>query len=337
LEDAVSAGVNPERLLRRLDEEWVTLGKQAHTGGRDGILRACSLTFIAALEGEDEMGNLIADLIRAHPARAIVLRARSENGERVRADVRTLCWKPFGSKEQICCELIEITSGASRFDEAAPLIQALTVPDLPVVLYVRSAPLLLRHGMEGVVELSGKVIADTSSIREFSTVLAALAAQRLEGRQVSDLAWTRLTRWREMIAQVFDDPCCGGIAPAIEQAAVEWEGQHAPSSAHYMAAWLEHSLGRQLSVRLIRAGDCDHARIRSVRLAGRDVDISVTVDQTRAAEVVSPGQGRHTVLPRLKEDELLREELSISGHDPVYDEVLRRMPELLFRNPGNRE
>jgi glucose-6-phosphate dehydrogenase assembly protein OpcA len=327
----MTAGVNPEALLRELDEEWAGLG------GGDGILRACSMTFLTALEGDDEMGNLMAGIMREHPARAVVLRVRPSHGDPVNAGVRTLCWKPFGSKEQICCELIEISSGAAHFGEAAAIIQALTVPDLPVILYCRSAALLPRRDLEDVARLCGKIIIDTGPIAEYSDLLTSLSRHRASGRQVADLAWTRLTRWREMIAQVFDDPCCGNLLSFIATAAIEWEGAHQPSSACYMAAWLEQSLNRRLDILVRRAGACDHARLKSVRLFGTGVDISVTVDQTRAAEVLSPGQDRHTVLPRLKEEELLREELSISSHDPVYDGVLRRTPDLLFRLPGKPE
>jgi glucose-6-phosphate dehydrogenase assembly protein OpcA len=324
----MSAGVQPEELLKKLRESR----SPPQTGDRKdkAALRACSMTLIIADGEAGDVRNLLEGLAREYPSRAIAVHAGAASGH-VQADVTSMCWSLPGHEQHVCCETVAITVDPDQLDQAASIARALIVPDLPVVFYCRSPRLLSRPGVEELSDLAGRIIADSISVADFAPVLAKLAAYDAAGLSPSDFAWTRLTRWREMISQIFDDAGCADIAPSIAGATIEWEGEHQPSSAYYMAAWLEQSLSRRLDFRLVRAGECDHARIKSVHLRGPGVDLSVSVDQTQAAEVVALARSRHTVLPRPSELELLREELSIFSHDPVYDGVLRRMPELLLR------
>ena len=48
------SAVQPERILKDLAKLWIDLGKEDHQKGSAGVLRACAMTLIAAVEEEGD-------------------------------------------------------------------------------------------------------------------------------------------------------------------------------------------------------------------------------------------------------------------------------------------
>ncbi len=139
----MQAAIRPERLLKDLRNLWVDLGKDEPSG----VLRACAMTMIVVVEEERDaqaIGETLASLMHEHPSRAIVLRVRSEEEPSLSARVFAQCWMPFGSRQQICCEQVEIISSLASFADVPAVLRSLAVPDLPVVLYCPSEALWLQ-------------------------------------------------------------------------------------------------------------------------------------------------------------------------------------------------
>src|SRR5665213_2376274 len=174
------------------------------------------MTLIAVAEHHDAMDaeqarKTIGVLMHGHPSRAIVL-TPSEGGDfsgRVFAE----CWMPFGGEQQICAEGIEITADSEQTDEVARLMVPLIAPDLPVVLWCRGPRAFLDRSLDPLFPLANKIIFNTRAVRHASSAIEFLRRMRKEGdkngRQVADLAWTRLTGWREAVAHLMD-ACPGG-------------------------------------------------------------------------------------------------------------------------------
>src|ERR1700676_3849503 len=116
MEEAMSTAattINPEQILNELSKLWVDLAKEKDSA--DGVLRACSMTLIAALSEKDdpgEIGETLAMLMREHPSRAIVVRVRDSEEHFLASRVFAQCWMPFGLRRQICCEQVEITASS---------------------------------------------------------------------------------------------------------------------------------------------------------------------------------------------------------------------------------
>jgi glucose-6-phosphate dehydrogenase assembly protein OpcA len=332
----MGAVIQPEKILRELDELWVSLGKQEEAGGSDGVLRACAMTFLVATEDpsdEAEVGETLASLMRAHPSRAIVLRITG--GSALQARVFAQCWMPFGRRQQICCEQVEINCGQGRLQDMSPVVRSLLAPDLPVVLWCRSRPLLDVAEFEPVLRLSSKVILDSAGVPDVRAQVATIHRERAAGRRIGDLAWTRLTRWRESIAQVFDNPVYLACIDEIDVVHIDYEGEPVPISAYYLAGWLRQGLRREPRVEFRRVGEAARARVQTVALRGGGLDVSISVGQDRAVELHAGVHEVHTVFPTLTDCELLREELSVLGRDAIYDEVVRRVAE--FLRPAQEE
>src|SRR3981081_1670604 len=118
MEDPVSTTVDrvvqPEKLLKDLARLWVDLGRQDTEKGSSGVIRACAMTLIAAVDCEDDAKDVtetIGHLMHEHHSRAIVLCIGSGSTP-ISARVFAQCWMPFGGRQQICCEQIEIAAGA---------------------------------------------------------------------------------------------------------------------------------------------------------------------------------------------------------------------------------
>ena len=290
----MTAALHPERILKDLHSLWIALGKEEGAAG--GVLRACALTLIVIEEdGEraEPAGETLAELMRSHPSRTIVVRVRSRADTPPEARVFAQCWLPFGHRKQICSEQVEIAVGEARLGDVAPVLLALAAPDLPVVVWRRSGSVARMAGIERVEALAGKVILDSEDCAEPCAVLS----QGVDPRRVSDLAWTRLTGIRQAVAQALEGARPGNIAEVrISHAGV-------PIRAWYLAGWMTAALGwMPEDPRLFVEAD----GFDGVRLAGPGLSIRLRRSAERARS----------------EAELIGEELAIAGRDPVYERSL---------------
>jgi hypothetical protein len=208
MEDAImtTAAIRPEKILRELDELWVSLGKQQENGEESaGVLRACSGTLIVLAQGtrdEGEVADTLAQIMREHPSRAIVMRLVEGDSPVLEAGVRALCWKPFGSRQQICCERVEIQFSEGSVAGVTSLARSLTAPDLPITLWCKSRHMLADGGYQAVLQLAGKVIIDSAGVADLAGQLALIRGTATPGRSCSDVS---------------DLPC--GVAAARDRAA----------------------------------------------------------------------------------------------------------------------
>jgi len=312
--------IDPEKILRELRDLWAQLAKEQ--GGVGGVLRACSMTLIAVAEHDDKADaefarKTIGVLMHGHPSRAIVLTPR-EGGEfsgRVFAE----CWMPFGGQQQICSEGIEITADSEQTDEVARLLVPLIAPDLPVVLWCRGPRAFLDRSLDPLFPLANKIIFNTRAVRHASSAIEFLRRMRKDGRQVADLAWTRLTGWREAVAHLMD-ACPGGwSAAASGDVRIEYGGGRPGTRTLYFARWIERALpGVNVTLIPIAGGPGVH----SVVFAGCGAETSIRLGDGSSLEVRTAERTYSAVLPPDSEESLMHEELSILGRDPVFDRVL---------------
>lgn len=282
-------------------------------------------------EGDDvaAVGETLGRLMRDHPSRAIVVLVPPSGDRILDAHVLAQCWMPFGKREQICCEQVRITVSEASFPDLPSVLLPLTAPDLPVFLWCRSPRLFRLPGFPAIEQAVGKLIVDSNAFDEPAAILAELAAMRASER-VADLAWTRLTRWRELIAQAFENRNHHGCLQSISRVRVSYAGARAPTDAYYLAAWLLMGLekgGGHARVELECAGAHGPEPLCGVGLtAGESTEerFSVARAQDGAVDVKIDGLSCRTMFEAPSDYVMLREELSIYGRDPVFDEVLPR-------------
>lgn len=312
--------VEPERILKDLRKLWVDLGKQ----NDQGVLRACAMTFISTVTENAEaerVSETIAALMHEHPSRAIVVRVRETDEQFVEARVLAQCWMPFGKAQQICCEQIEITTSRRSLADVAPVISGLTVPDLPVVLFCPNADLCQSSEFQSLLPLAGKLIIDSASASDLTT-LKYLASLPRSGCRTADLAWGRLTRWRETIARLFETPAQLNKAYNLNNIQILYAGSDEPVSVYYLAGWFMHILGAGVHLNIARGVGPSYSSIARLDFVGPDMEATLDLVEPAAVELRSDGVTQRVVFPELTDYDVLRKELALTGRDPIFEDVL---------------
>ncbi len=237
--------VDPEKIRRDLQDVWVGLGSESEDEG--GVLRACALTLIAVTDDNGNpsaLAETLAALMPEHPSRAIVIRLAPGQENVLEAEVEAQCWMPFGQRQQICSEQIVVRCTEKTLDEVPSVILPLVAPDLPVVLWCPSERAWKAGAFSGLAEPSTRILLDTSRASRPAEALLALAAEsKRAGAVVMDLSWTRLTRWRALLAQAFENELCRQM-PGLTELAITYQGSSPiPATAILMAGWIASRLG----------------------------------------------------------------------------------------------
>jgi glucose-6-phosphate dehydrogenase assembly protein OpcA len=317
-----AATVNAELLLKDLAGLWADLAAGDAQKTSSGVLRACSMTLIVAAEDPQDTATVeqtVAELMHEHPSRAIVLKPGGRATE-LESRVFAQCWMPFGGRQQICCEEIEITTPDTAVDEVARVIIGLVAPDLPVVLWCRGERWFHLDGIERLYLVADKVIVDSCSFRDTESAFSTIAAIRRHTSSVADLAWTRLTGWREIIAHAFEGPNAA-LLNEVRSIAVEHFGETPSIAARYLAHWLARAVpGASLEYRRVEG---ESGQIAGVHLTGKSVNIAFRRVEGDAVQVTGSAHLGAVVLPHATDYHSMREELAITGQDRVFEQVYR--------------
>ncbi|HYI98019.1 MAG TPA: glucose-6-phosphate dehydrogenase assembly protein OpcA [Bryobacteraceae bacterium] len=318
----MQAAIRPERLLKDLRNLWVDLGKDEPSG----VLRACAMTMIVVVEEERDaqaIGETLASLMHEHPSRAIVLRVRPEQEPSLSARVFAQCWMPFGSRQQICCEQVEIISSLASFADVPAVLRGLAVPDLPVVLYCPSEALWPHTEFLNLLPLASKLIIDSDRIENSPHALTYLNNLPASIRK-ADLVWSRLTPWRETIAQIFENPTNLRSVFDLEEIQILYNCPHGePSAVYYLAGWFMSVLGAGVKIRIAPGVGPEYASVAHVLLRGPKTLATIDLIAADTLEVtVNDEHQQIAVLPTLTEGEALRQELSIAERDQRFEDAL---------------
>jgi glucose-6-phosphate dehydrogenase assembly protein OpcA len=334
----MSATVAPGSILKELAALWTQEGKQ----GDAGVLRACSMTLLVIAEAADDaaaLGETIAALMPEHPARSILIRLQGEGERALSQRVYQQCWKPFGQRQQICCEQIEITASDAALADLPSVILPLAVPDLPVILWCRSPRLVRRPEFGEIAGMATKVVMDSAAAgvtnKESTDAIRRMADDVRRGGILADLAWTRLTRWRETLARVFENRDTLAHLSEIDRVQVGF-GPGYETAAWYLAAWAANALasvGRVVTpvVAQVISGQDESLRLE---LSGGKFRVELSRQEERLVTVVNE-QSNCTNLPRPLDYHLMREELGIVRRDAIFESTLASAARLaVSSSPG---
>ena len=329
----MSATVAPDSILKELAALWTQEGKQ----GDAGVLRACSMTLLVIAEAADDasaLGETIAALMPEHPARTILIRLQGEGERALSQRVYQQCWKPFGQRQQICCEQIEITASDPALADLPSVILPLAVPDLPVILWCRSARLVRRPEFGEIAGMATKMVIDSAAAgvtnKDATDAMVCMADAVSRGGILADLAWTRLTRWRETLARVFGNRDTLARLPEVNSVQVRF-GPSYETAAWYLAAWAANALATvgQVVTPVVARQD-ESLRLE---LSGGTFRVSLSRQDDRLVAVVNE-QSNCTNLPRPADYHLMREELGIVRRDPIFEGTLASAVRLAVSSSG---
>jgi glucose-6-phosphate dehydrogenase assembly protein OpcA len=323
------ATVSPDKILKQLADLWVGMAKQGENESAQGVLRACTMTLVAiadAGESASDLDETLAALMAEHPARAIVIRLRGAGPRALYERVYAQCWMPFGQRRQICCEQVEITASDAALADLPSVVLPLAVPDLPLILWCRSPRLFDLPEFRQLTPMASRVVVDSGGFSDPPSAVQRLAAEAAHpGPPIGDLAWTRLTRWREMLSQVFENRqnlarLAGPVRVCVSDAGV------VTTRALYLAAWIQdglQALGAQASVTMAREAGT------FVQMESADLSLRVERQEQRMITTMN-GFSQCANLPLTSDYLVMREELGIAGRDPVFEQTLASAARLAY-------
>ena len=157
-------------------------------------------------------------------------------------------------------------------------------------------------------------ITDSASERNPTKALEARAKSYADGD--TDLAWTRLTLWRAVLAAALDLP------PYEKVTAATVSGEGDSPSADLLAAWLAACLRLPVKRLKAKAGK----GIVSVELERRSGTIELNRPDATVGILAQPGQPeRRVALQRRQVRDCIAEELRRLDPDEIYESALKAL------------
>jgi glucose-6-phosphate dehydrogenase assembly protein OpcA len=243
---------NIERELARL---WETAGA-AEEGTAPSTTRACLLNLIALCTREKHAtmaARTAGLLVGTHPSRSLVVTAYPQDpSPSMESWVAAHCSLMPGGAAQVCCEQISllVRGDAVRFLPAT--LSTLLVPDLPTFLWLPDDIPVAVDILARIAELSDKVLLDTASLSDLTASVPILhdLLKRSRDTAFGDLAWARLSGWREAVASLFDDPEAAALLPSVGRVKASYTREKGPGEALLLCGWLASRLGWEPSRRV---------------------------------------------------------------------------------------
>jgi glucose-6-phosphate dehydrogenase assembly protein OpcA len=241
---------------------------------------------------------------RQHPCRIIVVIAGDRRG-RKRLDAQIRLGGDAGASEIVVLRLY-----GPLANHGPSVVVPLLLPDSPIVAWwPGEAPLDVAKDPIGL--MAQRRITDAAEHRNPRHILKKRAQTYAPGD--TDVSWTRLTRWRGLLAAALDqppfEPVTGGVVAGAPDS----------PSTELLAAWLATRLG----VPIRRVSTPRGSGISAVRLERKSGPIDLVRPGDQVATLSQPGQpDRRIALPRRGAAECLADELRRLDPDDTYADAL---------------
>ncbi|MFF5301733.1 MULTISPECIES: glucose-6-phosphate dehydrogenase assembly protein OpcA [unclassified Streptomyces] len=268
------------------------------------------LTMVIVTDEENAYDSIKAaeEASHEHPSRTLVVIKRHARTPRDRTNSHLDAEVRVGA-DAGTGETVVLRTYGEVSDHADSVVLPLLLPDAPVVVWwPGDAPEIPAKDPLGA--LAQRRITDLYSATNPLEALDARARAYAPGD--TDLAWTRLTPWRSMLAAALDQS-----KSKITSGAVESEADN--PAAELLARWLE----ARLKVKIDRVVT-DGPVITAVRLGTGAGEVVIDRPEGPLATLSLPGQPSRTLALKVRTtSELIAEELRRLDADEMYAIALR--------------
>ena len=268
------------------------------------------LTLVIVTDEENAYDALksASDSSREHPSRIIAVIKRVSRSPRSRRDARLDAEVRVGS-DSGSGETIVLRLHGELANHAQSVVLPLLLPDAPVVVWwPMDAP--ADPAKDPLGALAQRRITDTYSAEHPLEELAVRATTYNPGD--TDLAWTRITPWRSMLAAALDQQPAQVLSASVE-------GESDNPSCELLAMWLADRLGVPVE-RTQSAGP----GLTAVRMETKKGAIVLDRPDGSLATLCMDGQpDRAVALQRRDTAELLAEELRRLDPDNIYASAVK--------------
>jgi glucose-6-phosphate dehydrogenase assembly protein OpcA len=295
----------PATTTSQVNSKLVHLREQ---GGANTIGRVLTLVIVTDdSEKTEEVIDAANHASREHPCRVIVL-ARGAKKAAARLDAQIRVGGDAGASEVVVLRLY-----GPLANEGASCVVPLLLPDAPVVAWwpFEAPP---SPEKDPIGQLAQRRITDAAAERNPTRALESRAKAYADGD--TDLAWTRLTLWRALLAAALDLP------PYEKVTGATVSGEADSPSADLLAAWLASCL--KMPVKRLKAKSGQG--IVSVELERRSGSIEIHRPDGTVGMLSQPGQpDRRVALQRRPVRDCIAEELRRLDSDEIYESALKAL------------
>jgi glucose-6-phosphate dehydrogenase assembly protein OpcA len=269
--------------------------------------------------GADERGVCAAvaaatQAAESHPCRVLVVVRRQLDAPAPRLDAEVLIGGRLGPGEAVVMRMYG-RLGLHAESVVLPLLAA----DAPVVAWWHAAP-PDRLATDALAVFADRRITDSSIPDDRLAALRTRADDFAPGD--TDLAWTRCTGWRAILASTVD-AVSGRRGEPVQVTGGLVEGDPANASAQLLGGWLSSRTGTEIAVetggRTPGASGVDSVVLQ----LDQKEEVRIHADRKGGATVSQPFRPDATVaLPERALGDLLSEELRRLDSDEPYREAL---------------
>lgn len=299
--------------------------------------RASVLNLITVVMDESQLEavrKVLHGLSITNPSRTLVLLAQQHRGgEKLEAQVSAQTRTESGHR--VTTEEVTLHAHGEVAEHLSSVVTPLLISELPVVVWWPGLPAFDSRLFHDLCDLADRLIVDTDEGFERKHLGRLLeVARRDQARaEIGDFNWARLVPWRHLTAQFFDMPGMLDRLAQIQGATISYGAERPAAQAWLLAGWLKSrmaTVGIQIPVDLIEDSSHDHRVARlDVYARGSDGAARFTVRRVPGGRLCADIRigdqelGTRTVgVPPRSPEDLLAFELTLPGHDVLFEEAL---------------
>jgi glucose-6-phosphate dehydrogenase assembly protein OpcA len=263
--------INPGDVRGVLNRMWGEIAAERRSGNRlaravadAASMRTQTVNLVVISDGNtnhSDSAQLVTHLPDFTPSRVVILTSQVGWAQtlKVGVDVEERPNQPPHAPTRI-----EVISVRGRGERLASVATPLLVPELPDFVWCTTPEFAQDPVLDELSEQVDRIMVDSSASPNPATALNYLIHLVKAGGselKISDMAWTRLRSWRQMVAQFFDNPshltCLYETEEVIIECAKRDEtGKSGITGGLLTAAWLSNCMGwRAPGEELVRSRD----------------------------------------------------------------------------------
>jgi glucose-6-phosphate dehydrogenase assembly protein OpcA len=304
------------------------LAAQRRTGG--AVLSGVALTLVVVADESRvaEAEEAATHAAEMHPCRLLVVVRRQIDAPAPRLDAEVLIGGRLGPGEAVVMRMYG-RLGLHAESVVLPLLAA----DAPVVAWWHAAP-PEKLATDALAVFADRRITDSSMAEDPLTALKTRATDYAPGD--TDLAWTRTTGWRAILASSLDSVSGRRGEPVVVKGG-RVEGDPGNATTQLLAGWLTARCGTTIAVTGAARKPGESGVDSVVLTLDQKEEVRITADRRGGAVLTQPFRPDTNVpLPERALGDLLSEELRRLDPDEPYSDALEAatgVGDLVDRSP----
>ena len=328
---AIEAELAELRWKLRPDGDFGEAAQHAAAEARASVLNLIAVVGSGA--DVDAMTRVLDKLSTHHPSRALILLAQDERAA-LKLEASVTAEARAESGHRVIVERVLLHAHGPVAQHLGSAVMPLLIPDLPVILWWPGRPDFGSELFNELTELSDRLIVDTDEGFELADLnrLLEVARRRSNRRTIGDFNWARLMPWRHLTAQFFDVESMLERLAHIEGVTVVC-GTGCDIQARLLAGWIQCRMARHriavpreirsdpelpagvARLMIYSSGPEQSSRFSVIRERGGRLSTEIRIGREEQA-------GRTVRIPERRPEDLLAMELTLPGHDVLYEEAL---------------